>query len=162
MPLEETGGRRMAQTGPVRRIGIFLAWGLAVLLPHPPAQGAGHRLVTRVTEPVEINGELYPAGELSIREVGALSPTVTLNEVHAGGECLGLLPARTGHGGPPSSGDAVVFEPSDRGHLVLVGFTYRGQSAREFACPRTAPGGIPERETAAATPPETSPSVAVK
>ena len=135
---------------------------MAALFLHPPAQGAGHRLVTRVSEPVEINGEIYPAGELSIREVGALSPTVTLNEVHAGGECLGLLPAQTESGGPPSAGEAVVFEPGDRGHLVLVGFTSRGQSAREFACPRTGPGNPPERERAASAPTEAPPAVAVK
>lgn len=152
----------MAQTGRVRRFGILLTWVVAALALHSPARGAGPRLVTRVAEPVEINGELYAAGELSIREVGALSPTVTLNEVCAGGECVGLLPAQTESGATPSAGDAVVFEPSGRGHLVLVGFTYRGQSAREFACPRTAPGSAPGPEAATAAPPGAPPAVAVR
>jgi len=140
----------MKRNGGASRLGIALAWMTAALIPLPPSHGAGHRLVTRVDRPVEINGELYPAGELSIREVGALSPTVTLNEVCAGGECLGLLRAESQPGETPSSGDAVVFEPGDRGHLVLVGFSYRGQSSREFACPRTGPGAAPRGDAAQA------------
>ena len=146
----------------VRRIGILLAWIVAAVILCSPAQAAGNRLVTQVDRPVEINGELYPAGELSIREVDALSPTETLNEVCAAGECLGLLRAQSEPGGTPSSGDAVVFEPDERGHLVLVGFSYRGQSAREFACPRTASGAA-RTESGPPVAPGAAPSqVAVK
>lgn len=146
----------------VKRIGILLAGIVAAAIPFSPAQAAGNRLVTQVDRPVEINGELYPAGELSIREVDDLSPTETLNEVCAAGECLGLLRAQSEPGGTPSSDDAVVFKPDERGHLVLVGFSYRGQSAREFACPRTGNGAVPPGSGPPATPGAAPSEVAVK
>jgi hypothetical protein len=139
----------MAGRGSTKRCWVFFAWLAGVVILLPSAHADGPRLVTRLEQPVSINGEVYPAGELSVREVGALSPSVTLNEVCAGGKCLGLLQARAEPDGTPSSGDALLFEPDDRGNLVLVGFSYRGQSAREFACPRPGVDGVTVRGPAA-------------
>jgi len=113
-------------------------------------------LTTRVSRPVVVNGQLYPSGLLSVRQIASYSPTSTLNEVWVGEECLGLLLAETRPGAGQAQGDALEFEVDDRGHLVLVGFSYRGQDWHELARPRPAIRGAWPRTAARAfsgTPP---------
>lgn len=143
----------MKQAGRMKRFGILFGLVAAATILMPPASGAGHRLVTRVSQPVEINGQLFPAGELAVRQISTYSPTSTLNEVWVGGECLGLLLAETRPGEQPESGDSLVFEQDDRGHLVLVGFAYRGQNARELPRDRTQPGSGPLPGSTSGAPP---------
>jgi len=90
------------------------------------ALAAGPRLTVDVDEPFVIDGEVYEAGELSLRPVLDFTPTITLNEVWVGDRCLGVLRAsRSGGVDLEASRNAVLFGRDDTGLLVLRGFAYR-------------------------------------
>jgi hypothetical protein len=97
-----------------------------------PATMAGERVGVTVSEPFEVNGEVYPAGALSIREVGTFSPVATINEVVVDGRSLGVLIAHEGEGAATASRDELIFTRANDGHLVLVGVALtlpRGRSS---------------------------------
>jgi hypothetical protein len=90
------------------------------------ALAAGPRLVVDLDEPFVVDGEVYEAGELSLRPVLAFTPTVTLNEVWVDNRCLGVLRAtRSGRSDLEASRNAVLFGRDESGRLVLRGFAYR-------------------------------------
>lgn len=96
------------------------------------ALAAGPRLAVTVDEPFVIDGERFPAGELSLRPLRNFTPTTTLNEVWVGNRCLGVLMAsRTDDRSREASSDAVLFGRDDSGQLVLRGFSYRVDGATE-------------------------------
>src|SRR6185295_3979913 len=89
---------------PTRRIRMFqvskrswlitagLVLGAAALAPKSFA--GGPRLVAQIDEPFEVNGQLFPAGKLSLREVSSYTPVSTLNELQVDGRCLGMVLAQ--------------------------------------------------------------------
>jgi hypothetical protein len=111
-------------------IGALLA--LLAGLTAPDSSAAGSRLVVRVDEPFEVNGRLFPAGELSLREVAAFSPVITLNEVCVENECLGLLLAQERSDASVAPCDEMVFRRDGRGHLVLESVAIEGRPALDF------------------------------
>ena len=122
----------MKQVGWIKLGVIVIALAALVAVLAPAAVGADHRLVARVDQPFEVNGQVYPAGELSVRQVHRVSPTSTLNEIRVGTERLGLLLAEERSGQPVHFSNALNFERAPQGHLVLVGFNYRGERPRDF------------------------------
>ena len=96
------------------------------------ALAAGPRLVVDVDEPFIVDGELYEAGELSLRPVLDFTPTITLNEIWIGDRCLGVLRAtRSDTRNLEASRNAVLFGRDDAGQLVLRGFAYRVDGSAE-------------------------------
>ena len=55
---------------------------LAVLtgLLAPPVPAASPRLVVHLNEPFEVNGELYPAGMVSVKKVRDYNPSSSLSD----------------------------------------------------------------------------------
>jgi hypothetical protein len=130
--------RQTQEVEPMKQVGwiklgvLVIALAALVAVLAPAAVGADHRLVVRVDQPFEVNGQLYPAGELSVRQIHRVSPTSTLNEICVGTERLGLLLAEERSGQSVDSGNSFNFERTPRGHLVLVGFNYRGERPRQL------------------------------
>jgi len=124
-----------------------LSWwigGLVLLatLAAPELAAGQHSVSATIQESFEFNGELYGPGAVSVREVLDYNPATTLNEIWVGKRCLGLMLADISRS--PSSrgtGNRMIFERSVAGHLVLVGFAYRDQPAREFYGYETAATG---------------------
>jgi len=114
------------------------AWivaGLALLtvIFAPPGEAGSRRITLQMAEPYEIDGQLYPAGELSLRELSAYNPTTTLNELWVDNECLGLRVADTLPDRHKSDSDMLIFTRDPRsGNLILEGVAFRGESSRGF------------------------------
>lgn len=97
----------------------------------PPVQAAGPRWVARVDEPFEVGGQVFPPGELSLREVNTYSPVATLNEVRVDGRSLGFVLARCEKSAPLATRNELIFQRSEQGHLVLAFVALRGQEVRQ-------------------------------
>ena len=112
----------------------WIVFALAVLvgLFAPESAAAGHRVAAQLTEPFEVNGHLFDHGELAVREIASYNPTMTLNEVWVGDRCLGLLLAAESDNVSSGTDDTLIFERTAQGHLLLVGFAYRGQGTNEL------------------------------
>jgi len=108
--------------------------GLALLagLLAPPTPAAGPRLVVQVDEPFEVNGQLYSAGQLSLRELSEYSPVSTLNEIRVDGRSLGMVLARDEANPTKATRDFLIFERSRRGHLVLASIALKGHPVRRL------------------------------
>lgn len=108
----------------------MVALAVIVLLAAPAALAEEGRLVVHLGESFEVNGQLYPAGTLSVRELSAYNPASTLNEIWIDNECIGVLLASSS----PAviAEDVVNFERSPAGHLVLTGFAYRGEAVQHL------------------------------
>lgn len=104
----------------------------AVVCLSPAATASSERLVAQIDEPFEVAGQLYPAGQLSLKAVTALSPVATLNEVRIDGRSLGLMLAQESGGPAASSRDELTFRRAASGHLVLESFAIKGQPTRVF------------------------------
>ena len=90
------------------------------------------RLVVRMDEPFVVDGDVHPAGVLTLRTVRNFTPSSTLNEVWAGDRCLGMLIAhRSADPTLEASRNAVMFVRDGEGRLVLRGFAYRDDGAGE-------------------------------
>jgi hypothetical protein len=100
---------------------------VAVVVWTTPDSMAGERLSVRVDEPFEINGELFPAGKLSLREVRTLTPVATLHEVRVDGNSLGLLMVRPDGTTEAARNDEFIFSRSADGHLVLEALAVAGE-----------------------------------
>jgi len=104
-----------------------LAWIVAVLAlavtVFAPSLAEPSRLSARVDESFEIDGEVYPAGRLSVKAVQAYNPSTVLSEIWVGGECLGLFRATKVAPAGTATEDALTFERSAAGRLALVGFS---------------------------------------
>lgn len=98
----------------------------------PAAEASDQRLAVRVAEAFEVNGQLYDAGKLTLRQRGDYNPTATINEIWVGNQCLGMLLAREVGSGEMSASDSFIFSRNAQGNLVLVGVTFRGEPAREL------------------------------
>ena len=96
-----------------------------------PAQASDPRLVAHIDEPFEVNGELYPAGVLRVREIGDYSPAATLNEIIVDGKTLGVLLAHE-RGNVAGTRDELIFGRHQAGHLVLIGVSVRGEPTRDL------------------------------
>jgi hypothetical protein len=93
-----------------------------------PTRGADQRhLVATIEEPFEFNGELYPPGRLSVREIRDFTPTRWLSEIWVGHECLGLFEAALTTADGRERRNTMTFERTREGHLRLVGFSKAGQ-----------------------------------
>jgi len=111
---------------------IVLALSVIVGLFAPQAAADEARLVVQVDEPFEVNGTIYPAGTLTLRQMASFTPSTTLNEVCVQSECLGMLLASPSSEVIDRAEDSFLFERARLGHLVLVGFAYRGGTAHDF------------------------------
>ncbi len=124
---------------------------LAVLVTlFAPQVDAGQRITAQVPEDFEINGEMYPPGTLTVREVATYSPVATLNEVCVDGTC-GMLLAHETENRQSARQNELTFDRAADGHLVLVGVSLRGQPNRELYEYDAADGGqwLPPTEIAA-------------
>lgn len=97
---------------------------------------SGHCVVAQVPEPFEVNGQMYPAGTLSLRELRDYTPVATLNEVCIDSICQGMLIGVELPGQLQTSLDELIFARSPQGHLVLFGMVMRGQPARQLVSQR--------------------------
>jgi len=142
--------RRVPRPGWLRVLAVtgLLAVALAT------AEAGEPKLVIDVEEPFLLQGQICPAGTVSIRFVSRYNPTSTLHEVRVGGEPLGVFRAEHVAGEDRDAEDTVRFERNRQGTLVLLGYTLRrGGSTEAFsfaASPGTPPGVI-----ALAEPPDT-------
>ena len=99
----------------------------------PAVEAGGFRLSANIGEPFEINGTLYPAGSLSVRQIGDYTPTSTFNEIWVGNECLGVVLASDMPADVKERSDSLFFHRAPMGHLVLTGFAFRGQRAQDLS-----------------------------
>lgn len=98
----------------------------------PPVPAAGQRLVVRIDEPFEIDGQLFEAGRLSLRELREYSPVATLHEVRVDGRSLGFMLARDQTDRGVATRDEVIFDRSESGHLVLASVALQGHPVRRL------------------------------
>jgi hypothetical protein len=105
--------------------GIVIA--LAAVVAWTTPSVAADRLVVRVNEPFEVNGDIFPAGRLSLKQVQVMSPGSTLHEARIDGESLGLLLVRDNGSKAVATRDEMVFLRSANGHLVLESLSIAGR-----------------------------------
>jgi len=98
--------------------------GLVVLVTlFAPSRAADERrVVVSVQEPFEINGQLYPAGEVTVKNVRTYNPSSLLSEIWVGRDCLGVFRASRISNDAPTTNDTVTFKRTAAGHLALIGF----------------------------------------
>jgi hypothetical protein len=101
---------------------VVVALVIVVTLLAPSGVADERRLVVSVDEPFEINGELYPKGEVSVKSVRSYNPSSLLSEIWVGRKCLGLFRASKISGESSSTENTLTFTRSAEGHLTLVGF----------------------------------------
>jgi hypothetical protein len=114
-----------------RRLALIVA-ALAALFA-PAVEAAGFRLSADIDEPFEVNGTIYPASSLSVRQIGDYTPTSTVNEIWVGDECLGIVLASDMQPHEEEIADSLFFRRAPMGHLVLTGFAFRGQRAQDLS-----------------------------
>ena len=100
------------------------------------ADAAGQRIMVQISEPFEIDGELFPAGTVTVREVSDYNPRATINEVWVDNRCLGILPGLERPSESQQDVDSLFFK-RERGHLVLIGVSFRGGPVRDLHSFRT-------------------------
>lgn len=105
---------------------------LVAALAAPELQAAERSVHANLDEPFLINGDVYDAGRVTLREVGDYNPRTTMNEVWVGETCLGLMLAERTSAPVTHSNDRLLFERDYNGTLMLVGFAYRGERTHEF------------------------------
>jgi len=107
---------------------------LAVLagLLAPAAEASGRRLSVQLDEPFQIGENMFTRGHVSLREVRALNPVTRLTEVRVNGRSLGVMLARDLPSQPSSHTDLLIFERSERGHLVLASVAVKGEPVRRL------------------------------
>jgi hypothetical protein len=101
---------------------VVVALAVMVTLFAPSGVADERRVVVSVNEPFEVNGELYPAGELTVKSVRTYNPTSVLSEVWVGRDCLGVFRASRVEDDVPTADHSVTFKRTPAGHLALVGF----------------------------------------
>ncbi|NIM00012.1 MAG: hypothetical protein GTO30_15800 [Acidobacteria bacterium] len=115
-----------------------LSWWVGVLvllaaLAAPELSAAQRSVSAEISESFEFNGEAFQPSKLTVREVSQYNPGTTLNEIWIDGRCWGLMLADVSRAAAdPGSDDRILFERNAAGRLVLVGFAYHGEAAREF------------------------------
>ena len=116
--------------GRVASLGVVLSL-IALGVSSSPANAAGAKITVRMEEPFEINGHVYPAGLLSMRNVADYNPTLSMDEICVGSSCLGIKMARRDATDTPVTHDAVLFERNSEGLLVLSGYVLRNSGRGE-------------------------------
>ncbi len=117
-----------------RRLLLIVLALAAISAAFAPAVGARElRLTAEIAEPFVINGTLYPAGPITIRQIGDYNPSETLNEIRAGDEWIGVLRAAEIPASQRERSSSLLFERDRLGNLVLTGFVHRGQRPRTLS-----------------------------
>ena len=111
---------------------IVLALAALVVLLAPDSQAADRRLVAQMDEPFEIDGKLYPPGELSVRHQGGYTPVTSLNEIRVDGQILGVVVGRRAAAIAAAPNDSLIFHRAQDGHLVLHSVALVGESPHEL------------------------------
>lgn len=88
----------------------------------PSGAADERRVVVSVNEPFEVNGQFYPAGEVTVKSVRTYDRTSLLSEIWVGRECLGVFRASRISDDAPTTNHTVTLERTAAGHLSLVGF----------------------------------------
>jgi hypothetical protein len=113
------------------------------------AGAGGPRLVVEVDEPFLLQGQLVPAGEVSLRLVSRYNPTSTLHAVDVDGTCLGVFRAESWSSAAGDRRDTIRFERDARGRLVLTGYTLRRGRSADFYRFSDPPSASPDLQAAA-------------
>ena len=111
---------------------MVLALAGLVVLFAPEARAAGRRLVAQIEEPFVVNGQLFPPGELSVRELGEYSPVAKLDEVQVDGRTLGYVVAHELSDDRAADTDALIFARNQDGQLVLQSVAVAGEPTRKL------------------------------
>ncbi|MDH3627442.1 MAG: hypothetical protein OEV00_03135 [Acidobacteriota bacterium] len=93
----------------------------------PEAQAAGRRVVADMDQPFVINGQLFDTGRLSIQTISSYTPGTEMNELWVDNTCVGYLLSKS-QDGELGARDRFLFDRQADGHVVLVGFQFRGES----------------------------------
>ena len=101
---------------------VVVALTVLVTMFAPSGAADERRVVVSVDEPFEVNGRLYPAGQVTVKSVRNYNPTSLLSEIWVGRECLGVFRASRVSDDAPTSDRTVTFNRTASGHLSLVGF----------------------------------------
>jgi len=101
---------------------VVAALAVLVTLFAPSGVADERRLVVRVNEPFEINGQLYPEGKVAVKSVRTYNPSSILSEIWVGRECLGLFRASRISDDATTSASTLTFKRTAAGHLTLIGF----------------------------------------
>ena len=102
----------------------FCVFAMLLCLAAPVGAATHPRASAWLDESFEINGRLYEAGLLSVRELGRYNPSSTLMEISVNRTSVGVLLASSSNSADPTEGSsALLFNRSSQGHLTLVGFT---------------------------------------
>ena len=92
----------------------------------------GPRVVVKIDEPFMLQGQVYPAGTISIRAVSQYNPTSMLHEVCIEDQCLGVFLAERIDFETDDQRDTFRFERNAEGTLVLLGYTLHRKGRAEF------------------------------
>ena len=111
----------------------FCVFALFICLAAPVGAASHPRTSAWLDEPFEINGQLYAAGLLAVRELGPYNPSSALVEISVNRTTVGVLLARASDSANPTQeGSTLLFTRSSRGHLTLIGFTDLHGDRQEF------------------------------
>jgi len=114
---------------------IVIALVLLVGFVAPPLPASERVVTARIDEPFEYDGQVYPSGKLSVRQLGEFNPVATLNEIRVEGRSLGVALARAETHGPTATRNEMIFERNARGRLVLVSVALAGEPVRKLYRP---------------------------
>ena len=112
-----------------------LALALLVGFLAPPLPAGGRVVTAYIDEPFEYDGQVFPAGKLSLRQLGDFNPVATLNEIRIDGRSLGVVLARAEAHGVTATRNEMIFERNTRGRLVLVSIALEGEPVRKLSRP---------------------------
>ena len=111
---------------------VIAALAVLVTVFAPASEASCRKVVVQMDESFVVDGQLFPAGGLSLCPVREFSPVATLNEVRVDGRSLGVLMAHDGRDTAPSKQNQMIFERDVRGHLVLVSIALQGGPVRQL------------------------------
>lgn len=101
---------------------------------------AGDRVSARVSEPVSINGQTFPAGLIQVNEIRDYSPGVTMNEIRVDGRSVGMILARAEAGNDAAQSASLIFTRDAAGTLVLDAVAMRNEPVRQLMAFRSVDG----------------------
>lgn len=99
---------------------VGLAFVVAMFAPSGAADE--RRVVVSIDEPFEVNGQIYPAGRVTVKSIRTYNPSSLLSEIWVGRDCLGVFRASRISDDAPTANHTVTFKRTAAGHLSLVGF----------------------------------------
>jgi len=121
---------------------IVLALTALVVFLAPSSQAASPRLVVQMDEQFEINGKLFPPGELSIRPLGDYNPVTSLNEIRVDGKIVGVVMGQREPSRATVRDDSLIFRRSTRGHLELHSIALQGESPQTLSLATLSPDEV--------------------